>query len=562
VTKPLHAITTPALLTALGHGFPLRLHFNEPRDCPELWINVKARNHWTVEGRRHLPADQTFLRAVISGRLVGGRFERTKIAQYYDLVQPGPSGSTVAIVLYDDAPPPTAESFHVPDAPGPAGHVVTGGEVKFPGVVGKIHYLIIEHDGAESRVPLQRYEPDKAIAPWEIHLEVFAKVDGELEVQTLPLISVQTLDTARAEVAFIAATATDFPLNPETKPFPARAAQYWRAKADNQNLTEPHLASILTLLIDFDPARRLNEPFGAVNIVSHGNRDTWWIRRTKQDHLWPAGFAAKEVVQRYGRLLGSFVPNPKTTLSSSPGLTAPPLSVVDGDTNVILRGCDLGNSQALLDDVRKQFGGQATVFAPRYEMVYRTVEGLPSEVLFEAWQFYRPGKHNWPQSDSELATLLASWYEASKDDAPALAREKELYASFSSDDWARVAAIHSTDPAGNSLRHKVDHEEVPLSYSTDDKEEVFDSAGNQHSKTKLVALVSKSTPGYLDLENHFEISDPEVVSSATSPKFRVSVVASRTRFKLVRLLTVGGKGEGPAVTPDLRNPMHFGKSPA
>jgi len=44
-------------------------------------------------------------------------------------------------------------------------------------------------------------------------------------------------------------------------------------------------------------------------------------------------------------------------------------------------------------------------------------------------------------------------------------------------------------------------------------------------------------------------------------KYDVGGVATRTKFKLLRLLTKDHRGTGDLVTPDLKDPMHSGKSP-
>jgi len=44
-------------------------------------------------------------------------------------------------------------------------------------------------------------------------------------------------------------------------------------------------------------------------------------------------------------------------------------------------------------------------------------------------------------------------------------------------------------------------------------------------------------------------------------KFKATGTATRTNFKLLRLLTVDERGTGELVTPDLKNSRHFGRAP-
>lgn len=528
MTEALHALTTPGLITELGHGFPLKLKFTTPKDCKNLWIEVHARNHWTVDNKANLPKDKEYLRAIIFGKLAGGKFSRTKIAQYYDYVAPG--NHTMTIVMHDDAEPPKTEVIGVPGSPG----------ITFPGVAGEVHYLIIEHDGTESRVPLQRYEPDKRISPFEILIEVFADLGGELATKRLPPVSVNKLSTKRAEVAFIAATAGDFSREIGTASFPAHAAAYWRSRADNQVLKEIYLSKILDTVIAWPATRRNGEPLGVLNIVSHGTETHWWIRKdieTDPKGSDIIGFSAE------------------TIRAAFPDKT-PGENVLSADSIVVIRACELGNDKLLLGEIREAFNGEPTVYAPRYDIIYAMRDGRPQELLAQIWRFSLRGKHEWP-GNASIAITLESEYAADPVDSPAAASRKALYSSFSSDDWSRVAAIDGTDPNGTSMRFPPDSTPIRNTAENLDHSDCYKPDGSQNDVEILKYLFPPATRSVA-----YELEVTSVAKDPSHPgKFVATGTATRTRFKMVRLLTADERGGGELVTPDLKNARHFGRAP-
>jgi hypothetical protein len=536
--KP-HAVVTPGLLTTLGHAYPLTLHFNAPKDCDELWINVRARNHWTVDAKANLPKDQSYLRAVISGILKNGKFTRTKIAQYYDLVAPGAHSAT--IVKYDDEPPPATEIITLPLPPGGHGQDRDGRTITFPGVVGEIHYLIIMHDGTESRVPLQNYESDRTIAPFELTFEVFAKTDEGIETQDLPPVNVQSLKTKRAVVAFIAATPRDFIDELGTASFPSHARAYWLTRSDNRAENLPFLGGILDRVIAWPASRRNGEPLGVLNIVSHGTEETWYIRKDAETEPLRGGMKGFEAAD----LAAGF-----------PGKTVPD-GVLSGASVVVVRACELGNDKLLLNAIRTTFGGQTTVYAPRFEILYQTRDSRPLELLAQVWRFTRPGDVSDYPSRTDIALLLESEYTAAKGDDPVTASVKQLYSDFDSKDWDDVADIADTDINGTSVRFPKYLQAISSTVENLDRADVLNTDGSRKESAILKELFPPPRRW-----GTFELSVLSVEPQASpAGKFRVTGVAKRTRFKLLRLLTEDERGNGKLITPDLKNPRHFGKAP-
>jgi hypothetical protein len=516
MSRTLHAFVRHGLVHARANSEPLELVFNRPRSTPTVWVNVYAQNHWTTTAGANLPRDQRYLRAVITGRLEAGTFTRTKIAQYYDLALP--TAHELKLMLYDDAPPPINESV--------------GGNI-----VGRVEYLIIKHGNSESRVPIQKYEPEPRLAPFSVTLEVFAETDEGLAVQTLPAINIRPIELFRAELTFVAAYGDDFS-DPTTTDYRTRALAYWRAIIDNQVVEELYLKRILEIVKLLPPRPRNNKPLGRLNIVSHGAESTWWIRQDSATDPPPGniiGFDAK----RMARLSDAAIPGE---------------DVLDSESVLVVAACELGHDKALLEQIREQFGGLVRVYAPKLDVVYRDINGAPGECLAQVWRFLKPGAHDWP-SAAETAARLEDAYQPDPKDTAAAASRKAQYSNYTTSDWAKVAAITSTDEKGDEIRFPAHVQPFPATLEGVERTDVFDGTSRKPDD-ELVKLVFSETDKPFALGLKFEVS---VVPSGTNPEtYTVTAIGRRTVFKLLRLLT---DDKGAIATPELSNSTHYGSFP-
>ena len=382
---------TPGFLPSDG---TVTIRFTEPEEATDVKITVLEADRWTAFGKEESDGEGVERkRAEIFGNIHGRKFTRTNIDTF------------ITLIALDPVPPDTKT------------HLIT------PGIMN----LTVEHDGSQSLVPLQNVDKEKELGFFEIVFEVTANVGGKaMSYRTPTPVFVRDVPSGRAELAFIAGEVDDFD-EQYTKLFFPSAIEYWVSLRDNLR-NEKDLKSILLLLREIPASSRGNAPWGTVNIVGHGSPYAWYMRKYeyKNDH-------EIEGKSRPDSLTESDLPDP--ALGVVPGA-----DVLDGDSLVVLRGCEIGTNQALLDAIHAQFGGRAKVYAPVHEMVYRKKNGILLEVLFQKWQFDMPGKKPFPP-DAQLKARLASEYATSP-----------LYASYTDAQWSAVAAIHETKLDSDAFR--------------------------------------------------------------------------------------------------------------
>jgi hypothetical protein len=68
------------------------------------------------------------------------------------------------------------------------------------------------------------------------------------------------------------------------------------------------------------------------------------------------------------------------------------VKLIDAQTKVIVKGCNIGRSQLMLDELDKAFGGQTSVTAPTHAQEYRTGFGNPPEENLGDYYWEVPGK--------------------------------------------------------------------------------------------------------------------------------------------------------------------------
>lgn len=94
--------------------------------------------------------------------------------------------------------------------------------------------------------------------------------------------------------------------------------------------------------------------------------------------------------------------------------------MVDNNTRVVIRGCVIGQNQALLDRIRQLFGRQAHIYAPKYLQTYqwyqRGRERAHREYFTEFFFFYTPGRRS-PRERTCIDRLSQKYNRSGIDDA-------------------------------------------------------------------------------------------------------------------------------------------------
>jgi hypothetical protein len=160
------------------------------------------------------------------------------------------------------------------------------------------------------------------------------------------------------------------------------ARRYWQRRSDGL-IRKPSVEEILSYLNSQQNLDRYGEGrWGEVNIVSHANTNQWIIRlfagrRERVRHI------DVNVLNQHGH---------------EARLQALDAAVADNNTRIVIRGCVIGNNQALLDRIRQLFGNQARVYAPKYLQSYewyrRGRERTQREYFKEFFFFYVPGNRS------------------------------------------------------------------------------------------------------------------------------------------------------------------------
>ena len=496
---------TPGFTTSDG---TVTLQFTEPEEASDVKITVLEADRWRAGGQETVEGDGTERRrAEIRGTIQGRKFVRSGIDTF------------ITMVTLDPVPPETKPKLYTPG----------------------IFNLIIEHDGSRSHVPLQNLDREKELGFFEIVFEVTATVGGQsLQYQTPTPVFVRNVPSGRAEIAFIGGTEDDFD-EAYTKNFFRSARLYWKPLQDNLREDEKDLFSILAVVRDTPASARGDAPWGTVNIVAHGSTESWYLKKT-----------SKETTT--GDIKADDLPDP--SLGDSPAAAA-----LDEDSIIVLRGCELGGNRRLLDGIRDQFGGRARVYAPLHEMVYRKRGGSVTELLFQKWELELPGKKSFP-ADPDLVKMLQKKY-----------LPHALYGSFNEAQWSAVAAIHETALNADAFRQSDLRTTDPSTADGLSRDDVYQAGTTQRrSDLDLVMECERSDSWNAEeLEAHRAERAEEVpkyewtwtikaTSGTNGEKFAISGVGRKTVFQIFRLLTATEDGQGPAATPDLNNPRHFGHS--
>jgi hypothetical protein len=136
--------------------------------------------------------------------------------------------------------------------------------------------------------------------------------------------------------------------NPRRNPFYREAVKYFKAAMPNATLVNDDRHRSLESV--FDHLRDRGELVANLYLVSHANEDGTLSFKLRQSDR-----NADPHVQ-YGDLT--------TALSNEAGLFQLPKGVIDRNTRIYVKGCNIGRSTRMLDALDRAFGGEGTVVGP------------------------------------------------------------------------------------------------------------------------------------------------------------------------------------------------------
>ena len=487
----------------LDHVGSLRAWFTEPEEADDVFLEVCEVDHWS-DGTLQIaegPGAPQWV-AQIRGRLRKRKFETTTGITHY----------------WTDAPRKT---------------------------------LRLAVDGQTFNVYLQNRGGRKDHAFFELAFRGHAVVRGQREeFESKNIVCVRNLPLHRAEVVFMAGTPRDFPGDPSTSRYFPGALAYWSRVCDNV-VASPAGMSPLGAMNILDRLResagqRNAQPWGMAHIVSHGNSNTWWIRKWDSDR-YPQAYGASNMSILDG---------------ASP--FKPQLSALDEESIIVVRACEVGNDKDLLNAIKAFFGGNARVFAPRHDLVYRVAAGESRECLFKVWRFMLPGRNRPFPAGGEAVRLLRARYAA---------MANSPHAHMTDADWEEVVRITSTDTSGLEFRERGSLSQ-PFSFDAPVAEVLVTTGpgpANPQPQAVLSVLAKRAyraqqedveVPSEQKPEGKFEDWgwDPWRISGGEGDTRTVESTGWQTWYYLYRCITVGDGVDRVPVQPYLDNPDHFGQS--
>jgi hypothetical protein len=177
----------------------------------------------------------------------------------------------------------------------------------------------------------------------------------------------------RADIVFFAGTRDDSP-EPETKYYFEQARTFFGEKLPT---VHQHSAINLAEIIEAlnTDTRRGKLPWGEVYIVAHASTRSWSIRTGAGDGIMTIGFTLADLIRL--RKFQETTPDPPRPLPRiRPG-------VMDWNTRLILKSCEIGRNHRMLDAISSLFGGWCEVRAPKSLLWFRkNAQGDNHERLF------------------------------------------------------------------------------------------------------------------------------------------------------------------------------------
>lgn len=400
------------------------------------------------------------------------------------------------------------------------GSIVDG---KFQGRVGRkgrarrnAPVLKVRFDGQdeihELPIPEQRNEQENGV------FEIMASVAGRIgrrtkRYRTSTPVYIRQFGNRRPVVTLLTGK----------KGYFTHARRYWRRHADGVFL-QTNVQSIFKFVRNASKSRGYGA-FGELNVVSHGNRWEWLVRlfqrqkrrrgRRRTPNPYHLGLATVRQHSNDARLL-----------------PRPDQSQLDAKSRVVLRGCVLGQNQALLDQIRTLFGGKATVYAPKYIQWYASDSSgrlAPRESFHEQFFYYRRG-HRRP-SNRAAARILQAKYPG----------------RFSNDEWLKLLKRKKVkkEKAGPG---KFRYDNWPNAPKRDDVKADCRKAFNAKSEDERAGSTFDDWQWKIKIRRR-----------RGRRNYRAILTGKRIRIEVRSPLK---EADGSLTLPNLANAKHYGRSPS
>jgi hypothetical protein len=203
------------------------------------------------------------------------------------------------------------------------------------------------------------------------------------------------------------------------------AEEYWKEHADvlKKSADLADLSSLEGILEWMADNEGQYGPWGEVNIVSHGNDFTWDVRLRKSDPNTDDSMVTGSMLERFFQAGNTFAKTP---------------TKFDSDSLIVLRGCEIGTNDYLLQEIRKAFGGSVTIKAPKFVQTYgpnpdNPPSSAPNVEYFKKWFIaYYKEKRSSPPDDAELVKKYTAEHPNEQTNWAARLKEKE-----NRSDWDR-----------------------------------------------------------------------------------------------------------------------------
>jgi hypothetical protein len=488
----LEAAFSPAILPSLVDA--VTISFTAPREATDVCMVLWEEDQWftsDAEGRR--PVRQWDFVAQFKGKIVNGKF-----VGVLDRTNDRKAGSRGLMVRIDGEP------------------------------ADKVHNVFVNPD--------RKGEVEGGVL--EIVLDIEAKVNGKPLSYCSPApLFVRDVIPKRPILTFL--------MGNDVGGFFAAAKAYWRKFGDVVDERHRTLVGMLDFLVD--PSNRPTaQPWGEVNIVTHG-QDVGPRGKGAKDEFSKALFPWRSGVDPHLHpITAELLVKEQNNLL----LQRPDASSLDEDSRVVIRGCEIGTDQPLLDALRDRFGGRAVILAPKMVQKYAyRGKAPPYEVLLQYFFILLKGDRTAEFRGSTVARAAmqecvagfqrrfpnvlddAGWQALLNQRDAKLRRIRALRTGQFTTDF-KPAPPQGYDFEGDvqaNFRHKI-AEDGPDSVDFTD----YDDWAWRHSK--------RSVPGGL----------------------RVVSVGVRTRVEVLRrLMTVDpNTGERVPAVPNPSDPKQYGRSPS
>lgn len=410
--------------------------------------------------------------------------------------------------------------------------------------------LKVLFDGQPPASPQSIPIPDATLANEDGIFEIQLTVKGQIKGKAAPAYTtpspmfVRNFKAGKPVVSFITGSGTGY--------FVAAEA-FMKSYADG-TFSQGTILDIREFLRTQAAARGFG-PWGEANIVSHGNAVEWVIL--------PFAGAKSVHLRRWD------IKDLRTDARFSPSIS----SQLTTDSKLVIRGCAIGNDQGLLDEIRALFGGQTTVFAPKFLQFYEMKVTPPTAT--------QPGSTVARESFFEFFFFFAKQQTAPPDaDCVTELKKKFPAAGIKDADWLKMLQNTTESPNGFRASHdgNVDrHESIPWRVTLNFDHPTAPRDGIKGPTPAPVASViaavdwvGKAKAGFNaatpkeNLETTFDdwlfIQGPleETPLSLIKTRFSRLFTGHRVRIEVRRELR---DSSGVPVKPLLSNPDHYGHSP-